>query len=183
MQNGIENILFGSEFYRLDLRYDHSFGPSSTLRTAVTLGYDQSRVGEERNARDRMIAVRTELRHPLSDHVLVRAGINATLDALDADKARYADPNDPDTKAFNNVFPPRSDFAFGVWTDLVAQLTPVVEVTPGVRVDFFSSGGGTALGVDPRIAEVMNVTLSKETVQDRKIGPITMPSIGIEGGL
>jgi hypothetical protein len=32
------------------------------------------------------------------------------------------------------------------------------------------------------VAEVMNVTLNKETVLSRVIGPVTIPSIGFEGG-
>ena len=32
------------------------------------------------------------------------------------------------------------------------------------------------------VFEVMNVTLSKETVGTRTIGPVTIPSVGLEAG-
>ena len=43
-QDGILNVLFGSEFYRLDTRYEHRFQPGSTLRAAVTLGLDRTKI-------------------------------------------------------------------------------------------------------------------------------------------
>jgi hypothetical protein len=32
------------------------------------------------------------------------------------------------------------------------------------------------------VAEGMNVTLSKETIEDEEIGPVSIPSLGVEGG-
>ena len=61
-QNDILNVLFGSEFYRADLRYEHTFDDASTWRTAVALGFDQTRIGEQRNSQDRMLGVRSRLR-------------------------------------------------------------------------------------------------------------------------
>jgi hypothetical protein len=40
-------------------------------------------------------------------------------------------------------------------------------------------GGSTWLSF---VAEVLNATLSKETFGDQEIGPITIPSVGLEGG-
>src|SRR5262249_44670402 len=60
-QNNILNILFGSEFYRLDLRYDHRFGPGSKMRAAVTLGLDRTKVPDQpRLSYDRMVDARIE---------------------------------------------------------------------------------------------------------------------------
>jgi TonB family protein len=157
-QNGIQNILFGSEFYRLDLRYDHTFGAASTLRSAVTLGWDQTRIGDQRNAQDRMVGVRMELDHPLGQRVRLRAGADAVLDAFTADRAAYADPEDPDVQRFDNLFPPRDDQALGGWVDLVTNPTPEVEVTPGIRLDVFRSGGATIPAVDPRLSARFKIT-------------------------
>jgi hypothetical protein len=99
------HILFGSEFYRLDLRYDHTFGPKSVFRYAITLGFDQTRIAEQRNARDTILATRLELRHTLSDHVLVRGGMDVTTDRYLATQPQYADPDNPDTIKFANLFP------------------------------------------------------------------------------
>jgi len=156
--NGIETILFGSEFYRLDLRYDHDFGHQTTLHTAVTLGYDQTRITEQTNAQDRMLSVRTSLRKPLTKGMLLRAGADVTVDGFKADKAMYADPEDPSTIEFNNLFPQRNDAAMGAWTDLVIQVAPRLELTPGLRADNFVSNGASIPAVDPRIAAKYRIT-------------------------
>src|SRR6185436_4822449 len=156
--NGIYTIVFGSEFYRLDLRYDHTFGTQGRLRSAVTLGFDQTRIAEQRNAQGKMLALRTELEQPLHPRLTLRAGADFTLDAFGADARSYADPEDPDTLEFNNLFPERTDLAFGAFADVVWKPTPRLEITPGVRADLFASGGTTALGVDPRIAARFEIT-------------------------
>jgi len=156
--NGIETIVFGSEFYRLDLRHDHDFGHSTTLRTAVTLGYDQTRIADQRNAQDRMLSVRTVLHHPLSKEIMWRTGADVTVDGFKADNARYADPEDPDVIRFNNLFPPRTDLAVGAWSDLIIGVSPRLELTPGLRADVYMSGGATSPALDPRIAAKYKIT-------------------------
>jgi hypothetical protein len=32
------------------------------------------------------------------------------------------------------------------------------------------------------VAEMLNVTLHKETVKSQEIGPVSIPSLGVEGG-
>jgi hypothetical protein len=152
------NILFGSEFYRLDLRYDRSFARSSTVRYAVTLGWAQTRIAEQRNASDRSIGSRVELRHPLDEQAVLRGGADVMLDAFGPSRLKYDDPNDPGVKQRNALFPQRNDVMLGAWADLVLDVTPAVEVTPGVRVNLFTSGNATALGVDPRLAARFKVT-------------------------
>jgi len=152
------NVVFGSEFYRLDMRYDHKFGPNSSIRYAMTLGWDQTKVSDQRNARDRMVAGRIELRHALSQKVLLRAGTDITLDSFQSKIADYADPDNPNTQKLDVLFPPRSDYAGGIWGDLVWKFDPRVEITPGVRIDYFKSAGATATGVDPRLAMRFHVS-------------------------
>ncbi len=156
--NNVENILFGSEFYRLDLRYDHSFGTNSTIRTAVTLGYDQTRAADQRNAQDRMVSSRVELHHPVSKGVVVRAGADVTMDGYTEDKSSYVDPDDPTLRMYDALFPARTDVAVGAWVDSVLDLGPRVQVTPGVRVDLYTSGGAAAPAVDPRISARFKIT-------------------------
>jgi hypothetical protein len=151
-ENGIYNTLFGSEFYRLDSRWDHQFAPGSAMRAAVTLGIDQTRVpGQPRNQRDRMLQARLEGTHALSGITTVRGGADITIDQFRADTRPFADPEDPDSVRFNAMFPSRDDVATGAWGDVVFKF-PGVEVTPGVRVDLFKSGAASAVGVDPRVS-------------------------------
>lgn len=154
---GIESVLFASEFYRLDTRWDHRFGPKTRVRVAVTGGFDQTRIpGQPRNSQDTLGAVRFELTHLAAENVTFRAGGDATLDRFTADTRPYADPDDPDTKRFNALFPPRDDVNFGTWADVKLVLGPW-EIVPGARVDIYNSSGTTAVGVDPRIGSRLHV--------------------------
>ena len=154
---GIESVLFASEFYRLDTRWDHRFGPKTKVRVAVTGGFDQTRIpGQPRNSQDTLGSVRFELTHLAADNVTFRAGGDATLDRFTADTRPYADPDDPDTKRFNALFPPRDDVNFGTWADVKLVLGPW-EIVPGARVDIYNSSGTTAVGVDPRIGSRLHV--------------------------
>lgn len=157
-QNGILNVLFGSEFYRADFRYEHTFDDASHWRTAVALGFDQTRIGDQRNSQDRMLGVRSRLDHPLGGGSLLRTGFDVSLDGYSADKRTYADPEDPDTIRFDNLFPPRTDQAAGVWADVVWQAAPRLEITPGLRADVYGSGGASAFSLDPRIAARFKIT-------------------------
>ena len=154
---GIENVLFASEFYRLDLRWDHRFSPRTHVRVALTGGFDQSHIpGQPRNSRDTLGGARVELTHQASDHVLFRTGGDATIDHLTADTRPYSDPDDPNTIRFNSLFPPRDDVNVGVWADVKLVLGPW-ELIPGARLDVYNSNGTTAVGVDPRLASRLHV--------------------------
>ena len=158
VKNGIESIVFGSEFYRFDLRYDHRLDEGGTLRLGATLGFDQTRVGEQRNARDTSFATRLEIEKPLGADATVRSGLDAQFDGYKADATKWADPDDPGTKAFDALFPPRTDVAFGAWADVVWQWGPRVQVVPGVRADLYRSAGASAGSIDPRLAVRVDVT-------------------------
>jgi TonB family protein len=148
-----ETVVFDTTFHRVDLRYDHRFGPGSTLRQAITLGWDQTRLGEGRYARDRQLAARTEIQHRLSGDVLLRAGADASFDGIDVDLTRGTEDQD-----FAALFKSHMDLAVGLRADVVWQAAPNLEVTPGLRVDLFGGGGLTAIGVDPRLAARVTAT-------------------------
>ncbi len=158
-QNKIENIVFGSEFYRFDLRLDHRFADGGTLRLATTVGFDQTRIATgQQNARNLPIGTRLEITHPLRSGVLARAGIDAQFDSYTADPARWGDPRDRDTRAFNALFPPRHEAALTAHGDLVVKLGRRVEITPGMRFDLFRSAGTSAVSADGRLALRADVT-------------------------
>ncbi len=154
-RNGDLTVLFGTEFYRLDLRHDHDTGRGS-LRTAFTLGLDRTAnaflAGEQRTITTQILGARTALDHRLSDQTRFRAGTDGTVERYAASAAKYADPDSPETQAFSQSFPPRTDLTFGVWADLVLDVTPDIEVIPGARVDLYRSQSASAVGVDPRIS-------------------------------
>jgi TonB family protein len=151
-QGGSTRVAFGSEFYRLDLRYDHAFSKTSSIRFATTLGYDQSKLGDTRNTRDRLIGGRIALNHRLSRDVLLRSGMDLTTDNYTASRPLYVDPESPSAVNAEKLFPPRLDLMGGVWADVVLTAGSRVEVTPGVRADFYRQGDVTKGAIDPRIS-------------------------------
>ncbi|MCU0687486.1 MAG: TonB family protein [Polyangiaceae bacterium] len=191
-QNDRLNILFGAEFYRLDLRYDHRFGEASNLRTAVTIGYDQTRLPENRNAQDRIVGARVELVHPLERGLLLRAGADVMVDDYAIDFVGYTDPFDADAKTLRDALPPRTDVALGARADLVWRPTPGVEVVPGLRADVFRSGGQSVAALDPRLAATLTVARGVRAVHTMGlahqppsfVAPVPAVSVGgLKGGL
>ena len=160
-RNGELSVLFGTEFYRLDLRHDHETGHGS-LRTAFTLGLDRTAnaflAGEQRKVTTQMLGARTVLEHRLDDEVLLRAGTDGNVERYGTSASKYADPDNPATQAFEDNFPPRTDLVFGVWSDLVLGVTRDIELVPGARVDLYRSQSASAVAVDPRISARFTVS-------------------------
>jgi hypothetical protein len=153
----INTVLFGSEFYRVDARYDSRLVGGGNVRADLIWGYDQTRVLGTRNSRDMLLGTKVELARPLSHDVTLRGGFDMQLDSYTAAPRQYADPEDPATERFNSLFPPRTDTSISAWTDLVLAVSPKLEVVPGVRVDTYISQGEGAVAVDPRLSVVAHV--------------------------
>lgn len=153
----IETVLFGSEFYRLDGRYDVRLPDGGSMRAAATLGFDRARIADGRNSQDVLVGSRFHLEQPLGDTITARGGFDVQHDLYSVEARLYADPDDPDGAGFAELFPPRNDASAGVWTDLVWQIDPRLELTPGVRVDGYFSGGAKALAIEPRLAARVEV--------------------------
>jgi hypothetical protein len=150
--NDIESVLFGGEFYRADLRWDHRFGRDTTVRVAATAGFDQTHIpGQPRNSQDTSGAARVILNHRLSDVAELRVGGDTLIENFTADIEPYSDPDDPTTQRFNALFPARVDTTTGVWGQLALKIGGIWELTPGLRTDLYTSGGDKAVGVDPRL--------------------------------
>ncbi|WP_438013631.1 TonB-dependent receptor [Sorangium sp. So ce315] len=171
------NVLLDSDFHRVDLRYDRDDAASGArVRAALTLGLDQSRgVGVER-ARAWKLNARVSLARPvLGGRALVRAGVDAAVDRYDvtprpaaADEAPAGADGEPAggdgapdeapaegtaqlDESFPELFRSRLDLALGAWADALIVLDERSTITPGVRVDHYTSLGRTAVAVDPRI--------------------------------
>jgi hypothetical protein len=159
-KNGIKEVLFGAEFYRADLRYDHDFD-SAMLRTAITLGFDRGNVsplaGEQRYVVDRSLAARVEVNGELDSTVRFRAGADVRLDDYETEAPKYGDPDGPRTREFSELFPARRDSAAGVWVELDWEPAPGIDLEPGLRADVYASKAGARLGADPRIAAKLSV--------------------------
>ena len=147
---GEELTVFGTEFHRIDTRYDHRIGDRGRMRVAVTTGFDRSRATEGRFVRDRLLAARSEVEYQVAERVLARAGTDIQLDSYDIQVVSGTLP--PSTARVAAFFPTRTDLAFGSRADAIIGLDRRFEITPGMRIDLYSSQGATALGLDPRLA-------------------------------
>ncbi len=184
--DGSKTLLFDTAFHRVDLRFDHRFANHAKLRQAVTFGWDRTRLSASAYAQDRMLSARTEIELPLTDTALLRAGLDVVLDADSVDLT-----GGPGDANFKTLFVPRTDLVTGARADVVWQVTPFLEVTPGLRVDVYNSTGNTAIGVDPRLAARVTVrpwmrvlsTLGLATQPPSFILPGPGFTLGLTGGL
>ncbi len=152
-----QNItLFGTEFHRVDVRYDHKLGDKGAVRLAVTTGFDRSRAQEDRFVRDRVLGARSEWTYHAHPRVLLRAGTDLQADSYDVQVVEGTLA--PSVARVANFFPSRTDLSLGARADTVIAVARGFEVTPGARVDLFASDGATALAVDPRLAMRTEVT-------------------------
>ncbi|MEZ4225396.1 MAG: TonB family protein [Polyangiaceae bacterium] len=142
--------LFGTEFHRVDLRYDRRFSATGTMRTAFTLGIDRSTVQQDRAVVSRLAGARTELVHELDSSVTLRAGTDLMLETYDIELG--SDALSPSAQRAAANFPSRTDVALGVRGDTVLRAGDAFEVTPGLRLDLYGSEGATAVGIDPRLS-------------------------------
>ena len=175
--DGVDKTLFNTTFHRVDLRYDHRFGgPEDRVRQAITIGVDRTGFDKEAGVSDRMIAARTEIQKRVTDTVLLRAGLDAQADSYTADLGAAF----PDAGGFTALFSGRTDLAMGARVDAVIDLGARLQITPGVRADFFSSNGQTAFAVDPRLAARLTLTRSLRLLQAHGLASQT-PSFILPG--
>ncbi len=195
--------LIDTDFHRVDLRYERESASLGKVQAAVTLGLDQSRqVGVEK-ARDAKLNARMSMARPVfGGRALLRGGLDVAIDRYDitprADPCVTGCPEPPvDTtmqqleEAYRTLFPSRADLAMGAWADALIALDARSTVTPGIRVDHFTSLGHTAVAVDPKLVgrfgvseHVKLVTAIGLASQLPGFAPIPALQIGgIPGGL
>ena len=188
---GIERVLFASEFHRADLRWDHALGENGHVRTAATVGFDQTKIEGRRSASDLMLGVRAALEQPIGRHVVLRAGADLTVDDYASDALpRYSDDDDV-VERQRHIFLTRRDFAVGAYLETVLRHRDF-EFVPGLRADVFGSGPYHAVGFDPRFSARVRLGDKVRIVQSIGLAtqppsmPVTLPAVTIanlEGGL
>ncbi|HYQ16672.1 MAG TPA: TonB-dependent receptor, partial [Polyangiaceae bacterium] len=100
-------------------------------------------------------------------------------------------PSGADRAAEQFGFGGRKDFTFGAYADVVWQVAPQLQITPGLRADLFASGSRTALGVDPRITAEYQLSKKLKIVHGLAlvhqapsfVGPVPGLKPSLAGGL
>ncbi len=161
----------GSDFHRIDLRYDRALD-NGHLRVAVTGGYDsQGGAGAGDGTAvttitNRSIAARLEVDTEASPAVRVRGGADVRLESYGF--AQGQAPTDPDgfpeSQIASSADPPPTNLTGDAHADMVWRVAPRVEIVPGVRADVFeSTRAGTTATVpafDPRLSVRVGLTPS-----------------------
>jgi TonB family protein len=142
----------GSDFHRVDLRYDRAL-VDGHLRIAATVGYDsQGGAGESdgaavTTATNLSAALRMEAEKKLSPAVRLRGGADVRVDDYGfAQGQAPTDPNgspQPQIPASESAYPPPTNITGGAHADVVWRVAPRVEIVPGARVDMFASTRAT----------------------------------------
>lgn len=148
---GKENVLFASEFHRLDIRLDHE-GEKSHSRLAATVGVDRTRLEGNRFARNHVLGLRGRHREALNEWAEVEVGADVLFDFYDGD---VPSPYAVSRKAYASAlafFSPRTDSSSGAWASALLRPTKTTEVTLTARADVFTSAGVVAVGPSPRAA-------------------------------
>lgn len=178
--------LGGTEFHRVDLRWDHEFSSRTRSRVAFTWGRDRTR-SNQGFISDDVLAGRARIEHRGRQAVL-RGGGDFSVDRYGLD----IDPAVSNPLLFPTLFPERTDLTVGAWADAVLWPEGRVTVTPGVRADLYQSLGRTAVGVDPRVTATYRLTDSVRTVHGVGVAhqtPNFVPQVpgaqvgGLPGGL
>ncbi|WP_433927307.1 TonB-dependent receptor plug domain-containing protein [Sorangium cellulosum] len=167
-EQGKRTTLFDTTFHRIDLRYDHAYGAGSALRGALTLGHDETGIGDDQSALTRSLGARLTLDHRLRDETPIRAGIDAVLDGNSFDLGIDAEPPPggvEDDDPFNDLFSTRYDVTVGGYIESDIAVTPRLRVTPGLRLEFYHSDSEVALAVDPRLSARLTVAPGVTFVQ------------------
>jgi TonB family protein len=143
------------EFHRADLRWSHATPSGTSLRTAVTLGYDHTGGAdpEASAVSDRSVRARSTLKTPLGKDAELQAGVDVRVDRFELE----TNPLFLSFPDYSELFPERTDLVVGAHLSAAIEPSPGVRFVPGVRSDVYFSRGTTAVGVDPRVSAEFDV--------------------------
>lgn len=145
-----EDILFASEIYRVDLKWQHDLDDGGELRVGTTFGHDRSRLVGNRFARDQSAAARAVLRQPLGKTWNIDAGLDTRLDAYAADLPSKYSLTTADYAETSRVFGDHLDTVTGAHASLHWRPLDSLDLMMGGRSDVYTSMGRVIPTVEPR---------------------------------
>lgn len=151
--SGDVGSLSGTEFHRVDLRYQRRFDDRSRARTALTLGLDRTLAAETLAVRDRLISWRADYERQFSSDVSFRSGADVGVDSYDL---IVPVPEESESELIASL-PTRKDTTSGLWADVSFKPTANITVVPGLRLDYYASRGESRLAVEPRVSALFSL--------------------------
>lgn len=172
-EDGEDLRVFDTTFHRVDLRLDKTLNERTRLRYDVVLGWDQTGLDQDREVIDRMLQVRSQIRHDVTDDLQVRAGFDVTTDDYVFDLARGAD------EGFVTFFEPRTDVSLGAWAVVPTRIGRF-SMVPALRADVYGSNHQVAASIDPSLATEVVITPGVALVSANSLAS-QMPSFIVAG--
>jgi len=151
-EDNIEDVVFASEFHRVDVRLDHRGANGAFTRVATTLGLDRTRISSTRFAQTRMLGLRTYHRNPITNTLQVEVGADTLAEFTAGDVPSIYAVRRETYDSATEFFAPRTDTATGAWFTASYQPKPRLTIEATLRGDLFSSDGKTAFGPSPRVS-------------------------------
>lgn len=148
--DGREEVIFASEFHRLDLRLDRRGEDGSIGRIGATVGVDRTRLEHARFAQDVVSGFRGRHGWHVSKKVDAEVGFDAMFDSYSGDIPSPYAVSRQDYRQAVALFWPRTETATGVWVSGTYRPWRGWEVTATMRSDVFTSEGEVAIGPSPR---------------------------------
>lgn len=213
--DGQTQDIYDVTFHRYDIRYDRALSPTSAMRLATTLGFDRSAAGDgELELQAQSVRNRFRYVDQWNKRVTFRSGADvhvARYDiSLDEDEndggtnggsgggsPAELNPNPlpglPPRFAFGTGgqdvtqarFASRNEVITGAWLDWVLDLGAGVTLTPGFRLDLYTSDGVTRLAPEPRVSVRFQVSERVALLHDLGIAhqppSFAIPVPGLQG--
>ncbi|NUP09074.1 MAG: TonB-dependent receptor [Polyangiaceae bacterium] len=155
---GQPRTVLDADFHRVDARWDHAFSPATDMRTAFTFGFDRSvATSREHVAESFMWRLRNELVHRVAPGLVFHAGADTEVEKFDVVIARASSTPTMDDAILRALLPSRTDVTAGAYADVVIDVTPAFDITPGLRVDLYTSDDSVDIAFDPRLATRLSI--------------------------
>jgi hypothetical protein len=144
------------DFHRVDLRHDYKTPSGTRIRHAATFGFERSALSDSRRrGTTYMGAARSEQSYRLGPGLTLGVGGDVVYERFQVD-------NDPRRNGRNDrilagLLTSRDDVTAGTYLEMVMDIGRL-QLTPGVRVDLFTSDGAVEVGVDPRLIALARIT-------------------------
>lgn len=164
------NTLYSGQFHRVDLAYERG-GPSRSrplagsvyagsapdeapeelrVRLAVTGGTDRTSINGQGDLLSTMGQVRALFDAKLHRYLRLRAGADFLAESRRLARSALDQAAPDDDGSFAEAFSARTVGTFGGFAELSSRPWSFLELTLGLRADYFGDPAGAGAGVDPR---------------------------------
>jgi TonB family protein len=185
-EEGVEHVLFASEFHRLDLRLDRQTATSNS-RVALMVGLDRTRLENARFAENRLVGLRGRHRVSVGKEVDVELGADALAELYGGDLPSPYAVRRREYEEAVNFFSPRTDTSSGAWVSASFHPAKGWDLTGTLRGDVFTSVDKIAFGPSPRASVRVPLTAKIAFLGALGISPqppafaIPIPAVGYRG--